>query len=533
MLTAAVLGTASTPGSTLSDRNAAASSSRSTAITGSTAPEACRGIFSGDDGNELVWWKRRVVWSRRSVLYRQYSFDKEEEDVAYALFAIFPPNSSSSVKGKEIEVRQSDTFGPFHSSQSARWGAPQGSASTIPSTASHTALIIFLQSRAHIFFPSGENTSVHLPYPIEQAWPLPEGGVMVQRALDRREKRRNGRAKSVLRGMDQTYLSALDELGEMENDKPRQPRLSVLMGPLEEFKAVVEGSVQLVGEGYGLGHSEDIDADRSVLFSSASPPFVILHSRQSRQLIFARRVKVPITPLLSAPALTPRTMRPSDLIMPDPIPPAARPSLRRNVSSFAGDRRSSGLADPLDRAQRRAPRLSRALETDHGPGELQRTLVPEAVPSTLNKGKMKARVVEEKRRESGASTFMREDLDLAGRTALHRADEWDLRETTMLMGLEREEVERSERVLDRIWAWSPPEYVYRCQEQSEADQVVVLTLVLRRYSFPMTYPHHPSSSISFRLIFNSSSPSKLHTIQGTDGRYPLDPLYLPYLPFLS
>jgi len=64
---------------------------------------------------------------------------------------------------------------------------------------------------------------------------------------------------------------------------------------------------------------------------------------------------------------------------------------------------------------------------------------------------------EPNRRTSGASSFMRQDMiDFLGKMALHVAGERDLRETTMMMGLEREEEgARSEMVLDRIWVWKP------------------------------------------------------------------------------
>lgn len=309
---------------------------------------------------------------------------------------------------------------------------------------------------------------------------------MVQRVLDRWEKRRMARSESVLQGSGNARpsdrdrrKSALEQFDEREMDVDRssQPRLAILMDPLEEFKAVVEGTVVLDGDEHRLAYADDIDSDRSVLYSAQGdhPPLVILHSRTSNQIIFTRRVTVPVPPTPLEPespglGLTPRTMRPSDILAPEPVPAPAptvapapagrpRPSLRRNPSSaFGADRRVSGMADPLDRAQRRAPRVSRALEAT-GPGELQRTLdIPSMpVPST-GMSKMVTRA-EEKRRESGASAIMRDDLDTAGRAVrhIHHADDAEWRDTTMLMGVEREEAQRSDVVLDRIWAWTLPE----------------------------------------------------------------------------
>ena len=69
-----------------------------------------------------------------------------------------------------------------------------------------------------------------------------------------------------------------------------------------------------------------------------------------------------------------------------------------------------------------------------------------------------ASVLEANRRTSGASSFMRQDMnDPLGKMALHVAAERDLRETTMMMGLDRkDEGVRSDLVLDRVWVWKPP-----------------------------------------------------------------------------
>lgn len=502
MLLASLVGPSTTPGSLILDSQSQPYASTSalpipTSST-STPSQSSRGRTVSGDGDELLWSGRRLTWSRGTQLYRQYTYDREEEDVAFALFVHFPSGSktTSSNKGKEVDVGQSDTFGPFQTSNGAIWGNPsttsKATSSKTPKAGGRT-LIVFLQSMAHVYLPSGEDLTLQLPYGVEKAWALPEGGVMVQRVLDRSEQRRLRGSKSVLEGLNRQAggggggakgrrKSVMDELGdiELDDDSPKHPRLSVLMGPLEEFRGVVEGSIQPEGDGWRLGYSDNIDSDRSVLFSAEDdyPPIVVLHNRKSGQIIFTRRVNVPIDSTPTEPysaAITPRTMRPSELfaMTSNPIAPTdvappntgnvgrARPSLRREPS----DRQKAGLADPLDRAQRRAPRVSRALETYAGSGELQRTLDPASgMPSTISKGRNKSRIAsgvsigEDKRRESGGGgSVMREDMSIMAGKAKHVVDEWDMRETTMLMGLEREEVVRSEVVLDWIWAWSPPE----------------------------------------------------------------------------
>jgi anaphase-promoting complex subunit 1 len=109
--------------------------------------------------------------------------------------------------------------------------------------------------------------------------------------------------------------------------------------------------------------------------------------------------------------------------------------------------------------------MSRGAEVagpNHG-AELQATLDPAAhpVPAPPSKGKGRATTTktsgETSRRQSGASSILRKDVPVAaGGMALLGASDKDLRETTMVMGLQREEGTRSEVVLDRIWVWKPP-----------------------------------------------------------------------------
>jgi hypothetical protein len=60
----------------------------------------------------------------------------------------------------------------------------------------------------------------------------------------------------------------------------------------------------------------------------------------------------------------------------------------------------------------------------------------------------------------GAPTILagpsRGGRDELRRSALQGAAERDLRETTMMMGVEREVGLRSDVVLERIWVWKPP-----------------------------------------------------------------------------
>ncbi len=443
---------------------------------------------------ELVWFSRTVLWSRGAEVYRKYTFEHEREDVSRAAFVWFKisdigQDGRSRGKVREKPQKLSDTFGPFHHSQLAQWGAPRTSSTNSTSSPSiQRTLMVILQTRAHIYFPSGEDIIVHLPFPIDGVWALPQGGCILQRALEKRELRRmgkgNGQASgSMLRGINQTSASMLDDLVDLEDENIRSlPRLYTLDRSFDEPKMIVEGHVDGRDDTSARFISPPFppSASDTILHVCRYPyPFVILYDQFKREVVLCHRISIP--PLPEPPPPTARTMRPEDVLRqpdPPPQPRPSRPSLHRNPSSFAStkERRISGNADPLDRTQRRAPRLSRGVERDalpSGTGELQAVLDPPpyigssitAPPKARNRtrGLSTTSAVngESNRRTSGASALLRQDMtDPLGKMALNVAAERDLRETTMMMGLDREEEGiRSDLVLERVWVWKPPRLV--------------------------------------------------------------------------
>ncbi|WVR07598.1 hypothetical protein IAU60_004640 [Kwoniella sp. DSM 27419] len=464
---------------------------------------------SGDGGDveqeeELVWYDRTLVWSRGSEVFRRYTYEAEGEDVSHAVFAWYKVGSGEAAgplgKGKSstngATASGVETFGPFHQTQFRQWGGPQqASSSAVGPARLERTLVVFLQSRAYVYYSSGECVTVHLPFVVNAAWPLSFGGLMIERALEKRELRRLGKEKrkstgSLLRGMDQTSMSILDDLMDLDDDNaPSLPRLFVLENPFEELKMVVEGQVEggYRGDSGRLNsQGEPIGASTTILFLAPKPyPFVVAYDRQSGNIIFYRHTAVPDAPDPPIPPLKPHMLRPEEVLLPPaPSAPASavpartgRPSLHRNTSSFGPttttDRRLSSAADPLDRSHRRAPRHSRALaqEIPIPTDGLQAALDPTPlVESAATAAKRRSRGVsilsqavgaaaaDPSRRVSAAASSLlaHEGLEPAGPSALHAIAERDLRETTMLMGLERDDLgSRSELVLERIHSWRP------------------------------------------------------------------------------
>ncbi|KIR73652.1 anaphase-promoting complex subunit 1 [Cryptococcus deuterogattii CA1014] len=521
MLEASLLGPATSPGQLLSSRSSAGSSRdllRSSFPVTSPGPDIhdaygqsqnkkpkgrVIAAIENESGRsdewaeeELVWYDKTVVWSRGAELFRRYTFEHESEVVAFACFAWFKSGEGSDSSGKHNNVlaqssAASETFGPFHRSQHMAWGGPR-SASQPQSQQLHLerTLVIFLQTRAHIYYQSGEDITVYLPFNVDGAWGLPDGGVLIQRELEKRELRKMSKDKrkagSVLRGMaDQTSMSVLDDLMDLEDDSGHSlPRLYVLENPFDELKMAVYGQVE---GGYGSkpflsSPTQPLGANSSVLYVSPEPyPFVITHNQESGEFVIYRYVRIHAALEHPTSTFNPRTMRPEELIrQPDnrqlPVQPChSRPSLHRNTSSFGptgGDRRLSSAADPLDRTQRRAPRLSRGPLPDvASTDELQAVLEPPSNIPATSVGHRRSRGIslmptatprpsfpESKRRTSTAASFILHDINAPqNKMALHVAAEKDLRETTMMMGLERDEVGiRSEVVFQALATWKQP-----------------------------------------------------------------------------
>jgi anaphase-promoting complex subunit 1 len=412
-------------------------------------------------------------------VFRRYSFEEENEDVQCAAFFNLPtnpagPSSSSSWQAKpDVD----GTFGPFHRSQHLQWGGPRISTSTLSTSTSATtirALAIFLRTRSQIYLPSGETITQNLPFVVQSAHALPEG-LLLQRALQPRELRQP-RHTSILTGLhdgNNSVTSVLDDVDirdllATDDGVEDLPRIYTMGTGFDELKPVEEGD---------SGGWLTLDRSIEVLFvAEGDYPYVLGFNTRRGEVIFYRRTLVPIRP--EEPSPSTKTTRPEELlrnqgalpVQPTSVMGAKRPSLHRAPSTFstaAAERRVSGATDPLDRTdrtQRRAPRLSK--NTTFEPGDLQAALelppftsTTSKIPITRNRAVSSASAFTEgTRRLSGASAFVRDDmLDAAGAGKVGMGL-GDLRETTMMMGLERVEgVVRSEMVLERIWVWKPPE----------------------------------------------------------------------------
>ena len=499
-ITATHIGSAITPGALLYSRSTDAGPSRLRyqAVTFSVdrSEDARvqgfqRKTYRDDDGTkeEIAWWNRTVVWSRGMEIHRQYTFEDggdAEERVMWAGFVWFPPQgySNSSSQGSHQNDRgaafashghlsvtrpgREGLFGPFHTSQHLIWGQPTPPPSSRQVPKLVRTLVICRKEQATAYYPSGDDFKFHLPFVVETAFPLPSsvGGVLLQRALTRSEKRKINKNRSQEEFSDPRHQSLIEALE--NNQGPSDPKVYALMNPFHEPKKVIEASVvnsKMIEEGGPLECTDDI------LFSADDPyHFVMEHDRQEDELVFYTRHKVPVEERPTQPST--HFMRPEDLLVPATtkaeIP---RPSLHRAGSAFTtGERRVSTMqGDSMDRT-RGGPRISRGGKVDaqhsaaeggsrlsHSTAELQAALDPFSLPPSAPSHTTKSRIsAMNKARVSalGDGSLILEDN---ARQGLLGATEVDLRETTMMMGLERNSTaERSEMVLERLYTWKAP-----------------------------------------------------------------------------
>ena len=482
-------------------------------------------ITKGGTEEEIAWFDCCVVWSRAAEVYRRWTFERTSEDerVTWAGFVWFPPQGQTvSSTGTAVDVSlknqfgRSDsnaasqsstgrapnagTFGPFQTSHQATWGQPSSSKSSVHSISTQPklvrAVLICLTTKAIVYYPSGESYTIHLPFLVEMAFPLPSstGGVVLQRHLEKREirklrGRRNGN-RSFLKDMAVGMTSVLDEFDIIDDTATSLPRLYTLSNPFEELRVVTEATV--IGS-KTVGPEETPPYQVEILHLVEGYPLVVAYDPVAQQVVFYAWHTIPVLEPETRPDDT--YLSPQALLAPLPTPSATspnpaqaalghggRPSLARTASNFSTtERRVSSLAaasEAMDRT-RRGPRVSRGGVVEPqlpisktGTDELQATLDPPTLPvpshqpprtraKTRPRVSIAANETTTARRQSVASFHGHGNsmvLEEEAQPLVIGAGERDLRETTMMMGLEQEDSKaRSEVVLERIWTWEPPE----------------------------------------------------------------------------
>lgn len=121
--------------------------------------------------DELLTTKTCVIWSRGGVFRKAFKFDLEKEPITQALLTYFPTSDENSINSPNTRDASHD-----------RKNGMDGKNTEVPSDRHllSRALVVFLKTQAHIYFLSGTNHIVHMPFEVEAACAAP-CGVLIQR----------------------------------------------------------------------------------------------------------------------------------------------------------------------------------------------------------------------------------------------------------------------------------------------------------------------------------------------------------------
>lgn len=129
-----------------------------------------------DYEDELLTTKTCVIWSRGGIFRKAYKFDVEKEPITQALLTYFPTSDESDGSpGGATDIPDADKNGGRAENRAAEGVEALGNHRLLS-----RALVVFLKTQAHIYFLSGTNHIVHMPFEVEAACAAP-CGVIIQR----------------------------------------------------------------------------------------------------------------------------------------------------------------------------------------------------------------------------------------------------------------------------------------------------------------------------------------------------------------
>jgi anaphase-promoting complex subunit 1 len=488
---------------------------------------------------ELFWFDFTLVWSRGSTVFRTYTYAHEGQRIKHAMFAWFretpvPSGStnendqqgsaehdvsrSSTVRSKRpVKKPPTRTFGPWATSYTASWSSRTTAniSNNEPCRGSESnplerCLVVFLENIARVYFPSGEDKILPIPFELDNAWPLPGGGLMLQRAATRKEKegfsKGKGRAfptmaDQTISNMDRTMDLMLEELDNnaVGMDLGLQPvsnqaRVYTVTHPTSEMmflsqtKDLTGGFVDAKGRHRRAARPSQLRPmaqSMEVIFVSDVPeiPIYVCYDHSSNDIVFYRWARLSDQQQISSPideTIAP-TREAASADMQGVVEANGKPSNRQKRVSIAPEAISYSRRPRVSNAEatsdmpRRRPSLKRERSNTITANNVD-SAVPqsgvEIVRAALNengnlldskeptaRARAEGDVIRGVSRKVERRWSAQANSRPNGRAkVLQDMTEADLRETTMLMGLEK--VERnilSDVVGEQIHRWGLPD----------------------------------------------------------------------------
>lgn len=489
---------------------------------------------------ELLWFDFTLVWSRGSTVYRTFTYAHEGQRIKHAMFAWFreTPIPTGTINendqqgtaqhdvGRSLNVRSKKptkkppvkTFGPWATSYTASWSSrttAKISSNNDPCHGSESnplqrCLVVFLENIARVYFPSGEDKILPIPFELDNAWPLPGGGLMLQRTATRKEIEalKKGKARAFPTTAEQT-ISHMDRtmdlmLEELDNNAvgmdlglqpvSNQARVYTVTHPTSEMmflchtNALTGGFVDAKGRHRRAARPSQLRPlahHMEVIFVSDAPeiPLYVCYDHSSNDIVFYRwarlsnQQEVSSSPIRGAELPTPEAPIAD---MQGVLEADGKPSNRQKRVSIAPEAVTYSRRPRVSHTEaapdmpRRRPSLKRersntitANTVDSSAPQTGVEIVRAALNENgnfLDSKETTARVRAEGDVIRGVSRKVERRWSTQassrpnGRAkVLHDMSEADLRETTMLMGLEK--VERSvlsDVVGEEIHRWKLP-----------------------------------------------------------------------------
>ncbi len=327
---------------------------------------------------EVAWWGRKVVWSKGNTVFRTYTYDQEGETVSYAMFAYFKDetgmedpystedgsgriNTEIPTKGREEKPKSENqksvrpkglhpnapgmgqvpsnsstgSFGPFATSYGAQWTQRQPNSDPSSSSSSSSSLstnnetqskrpqrclVVFLQTLAFFYFSSGETKVTSLPRPVEEAWALEEGGIVVSMTssgsktqTDSLQSNRKGKGRDfgmgtgmLTRDIDKTIDDLMEDVLERDEDGVTyRGSLCSLTNPRDRFRPLAISTslhlrpptqqdhrnriyrAELMNESES-NLSDFLSSSKTLLVTPELVGLLVIHDTSRQQLIFYR-----------------------------------------------------------------------------------------------------------------------------------------------------------------------------------------------------------------------------------------------------
>ncbi|RMX73386.1 hypothetical protein D0869_13656 [Hortaea werneckii] len=131
------------------------------------------------DEEELLVTKNCVAWSQANFVRNVYRFELEGEDVEQALLANFP-NNGEAKRGSNGLQASSDGMAKVLQDRKRPFATESIERSRDDEDNATRALVVFLRTKAHVYFLHGASHVLDLPFEIERAIPAAQG-CLIQR----------------------------------------------------------------------------------------------------------------------------------------------------------------------------------------------------------------------------------------------------------------------------------------------------------------------------------------------------------------